>query len=110
MLEITEQLYNSKYNQNVINIIILPNDAFNFTQNIKVLKVDIVVNLPLTIVSGYEDIQGENIALIMSRLLNVTPSEKFKSFKSQLHFSTFYIMDWKRKRNLQKEMKNRDIW
>ena len=52
MLEITEQLYNSKYNQNVINIMILPNDSFNFTQNIKVLKVDIAVNLPLTTVSG----------------------------------------------------------
>ena len=98
-LEITEQLYNSEYNQNVINIITLSNDFFNFMLNIKVLKVDITVNLLLTIVSSFEDIQGENIALIMSCLLNVTPSEKFKSFKSQFHFSTFYIMDRKRKRN-----------
>ena len=62
-------------------------------------KFDIIVNLPLRIVSIYEGVQWENIILIISHLLSVTPPTNFKSFTSQRHFSTFYIMIGKRTPN-----------
>ena len=73
------------------------NGPFNFLQDKKILR-GITGILTLTILSVYNRFQGENIVLIMSHAESVTPST---SFESEHYFSTFYIMDQKRKRNRQ---------
>ena len=76
------------------------NGPFNFLQDKKILR-SITVILTSTILSIYNRFQGENIVLTMSHAESVTPSTNLRSLKRQHHFSTFYIMDQKRKRNRQ---------
>ena len=62
----------------------------------------------MRILSIYKGFQRENIVLSMSHVASVTPTASLKFFKSQLHFSTFYIMDRKRERNHQSYNKKKN--